>query len=99
MHCPLLHVAEPPEGAEQVAPQDPQLFISLCVFTQLPLQLVSPEGQLCEHVPEVQEATIPPDAVHTFPHFPQLLTSPCVSTQAPLQAVWDDTLHTYTQVP
>jgi hypothetical protein len=46
-HVPALQVPPGP----QAWPQVPQLFTSVCVFTQVPLQLVWPDGQVVAHVP------------------------------------------------
>jgi hypothetical protein len=63
----------------QALPQAPQLAGSLRVLTQLPEQLVVPEGQAQE--PPTQ--AVPP--VHAVPQAPQLLLLVWVFTQAPAQ--------------
>jgi hypothetical protein len=57
-------------------PQTLQLFGSVCVLTQTPLQLVCPDGQT--HIPETQ--LVPP--VHFVPQALQLFESVCRLTQA-----------------
>jgi len=51
---------------EQTLPQPPQLFGSVVVLMQAPLQLVVPAGQLLTHPPLVQ--TVP--AAQAAPHAP-----------------------------
>ena len=68
----------------QTRPQEPQLLLSVCVFTQTPEQFVSPDWQLTAHVPPLQTW---PEA-QTRPQAPQLAMSLCVLTQAPEQFTW-----------
>ncbi len=53
------------------------------MFTQAPLQRVSPDPQVIRHMPP--EHTRP--AAHTFVHDPQCIGSLASSTHAPLHAV------------
>jgi hypothetical protein len=67
-----------------VVPQPPQLFGSLFVFVQSPLQSVSVGSHEPAHVPPLQNGEVPP---HTFVHEPQCVLSVSVSTQTPPHAV------------
>jgi hypothetical protein len=77
LHAPLTQLWPP----EQVVPQAPQLFTSVAVLTQTPLQAVCPAEQA--HAPLTQLR--PPE--QTVPQVPQLLASLAVFTQFPLQSV------------
>jgi hypothetical protein len=71
------------EVVHAAAPQPPQSFTLVCVFTQVPLQLVVGEGQA--QAPPLQ--LMPPVHANVDPQPPQLLLSVCSSTQAPLHAL------------
>jgi hypothetical protein len=77
---------------EQVRPQAPQLFVSVCASTQAPPQRVlAAAGQPDAHeyappsVPAAQTG-VPPSVAQTVPHAPQL-AAVVRATQAPLQRV------------
>jgi hypothetical protein len=63
--------------------QKPQLFGSVLVLTQTPVQLVVPLGQ---PVPQLPFAQVWPEA-QTLPQAPQLLGSEPRFTHAPVQSV------------
>jgi hypothetical protein len=79
VHCPLTQLC----SLGQRVPQLPQLFESVRVFTQLPLQKVS-----CVFVqmqlPPAQVCPLP----HDWPQAPQWLGSLWTLTQAPPQESW-----------
>ncbi len=72
-----------PVGIPQAMLQPPQLFGSVVVSTQVPLQSV-PDVQV--QAPATQVS--PPAVLQACPQLPQLLTSVAVAVQLPLQAVW-----------
>ncbi len=75
--------------AEQICPeahglpQSPQFWLSVSVFTQVPLQSDRPVWQDTAHVPP--EQTLPEG--HSVPHLPQLSRSVCRFTHRPLHSV------------
>jgi hypothetical protein len=77
-HIPPVHTLPP----VQAIPQPPQLFTSVVVLTQAPVQLVVPAGQ---DVMQVIEHTC--IDVHIVPQPPQFWGSDAVSTQTPPQSV------------
>jgi hypothetical protein len=64
-------------------PHAPQLFTSVCVFAQAPLQFVVPPGHATMQLPA--EHTWP--AGHALLHVPQLNGSVCVFTHTPLHTL------------
>ena len=70
-----------PEG--HALPHAPQLFVSLCGFTQLFPQKAMPAGHTEVHAPFEQLVPV----WHTVPQAPQLLASLLVSTQTDPQSV------------
>jgi hypothetical protein len=64
-------------GKLHVVPQAPQLALSVCSSTQVPLQFVRPAWQLNVHFP--LEQALP--AGHAVPQLPQLAWSDCVFAQ------------------
>ena len=92
-HCPpwqlvpLLHTV----------PHDPQLLLSVCSLTQVPPQLVCPDGHthvVPEHTPPLGQVTqVPPQVVCPEGHtqlVPEQLPPVGQVTQVPLQLVWPD---------
>ena len=77
-----------PSVVQSVPPapaQPPQLFVSMLVSVQVPLQAITvPPPQSCEQVPPLQVPWLPSGLVHGLPQPPQLLGSLSVSTQTPL---------------
>jgi hypothetical protein len=67
-HAPAEHAFTVTCGSAHAPAQLPQWLTSVCSFTQLPEQLVSPAPHVVVHVP--LEHTVPPG--HTLPHEPQL---------------------------
>jgi hypothetical protein len=65
--APPLHVGSPLGGAPQASPHDPQLAVSLWMFTHEPSQFVVPDGQDVVHVPPAQTSSV----LHTLVHVPQ----------------------------
>lgn len=63
------------EPSPQERPQEPQLFESVWVLTQAPLQTEPPGGQVQEPITHDAPAAQP------MPHMPQLVTSVWVLTQ------------------
>ncbi len=76
-HVPSTQKAPPPSIALQALPQAPQLFGSLCVAVQTPLQRMPPFAHW--QVPAWHAVPLP----HRTPQAPQLELSVCSSTQAP----------------
>jgi hypothetical protein len=76
-HAPSTQNAPPPSIALQTLPQPPQLFGSLCVAVQTPLQRVPSLAH--RQVPAWQVVPLP----QRMPQPPQLELSVCSSTQAP----------------
>jgi len=71
--------------AVHVVPQPPQLFGSVCSFTQTPLHTVSTLGHAQTPLSQVSPVGL---IVEQFvPHPPQLLSSVCSFTQTPLHPV------------
>jgi hypothetical protein len=82
VHIPALQVCP----IAQTRPHAPQLLLSVCVFTQVPEQLVCPALHIIvegRHVPAVHVCP----AGQTLPQAPQLLTSVWVLTQRPPHSV------------
>jgi hypothetical protein len=61
----------------QLALQEPQLLVSVCVSTHVPAQNVRPDEQLSSHTPLEQ----PAPSGHEWPQLPQLEGSLCTSPQ------------------
>ena len=80
-HRPRLHTWPP----AQAWPQRPQLALSVCTFTQVPLHAVAPPGHESWHVPLVQSI----DAPQALPQAPQFAVSLRVSTQVAPHRVAD----------
>jgi hypothetical protein len=59
-------------------PQVPQFEVSVCVLTQLPLQLSTPFGQSKPHSPAAQTSNAP----HSVSQSPQCAASVRVSTHS-----------------
>jgi len=84
VQAPAMQAAVP-LGAEQTVPQAPQLFRSVCSFTQTPLQRVKPDWHAVGvHAPAVHACPLG----QAVPQVPQLLGSVCSLTQTPLHSVW-----------
>jgi hypothetical protein len=75
---PMLHTAPP----VQASPHPPQLFTSVIVSTQAPVQFVVPAGHIVVHIPAQTCG-----AVHMMVHIPQFWGSVAVLTQTPPQSV------------
>jgi len=78
VQAPALHTVPP----VQAIPQPPQLFESVFVSTQAPVQFVVPVGHVVVQV--IEQTCI---AVHIVPHPLQFCGSVLVSTQTPPQSV------------
>ena len=83
-HFPFVQVAVPLGTGLQTLPQLPQLRVSLCGLTHVPLQVSGlPAGQ--RHCAPEQLA--PAGDAHALPHIPQLPLSLFVLTHLPEQQV------------
>jgi hypothetical protein len=78
VQTPALHTVPP----VQAIPHPPQLFESVFVSTQAPVQFVVPAGHAVVHI--IEQTCI---EVHIVPHPPQFCGSVFVSTQTPPQRV------------
>jgi hypothetical protein len=67
----LEHVGTPLAGAEHPVPQAPQLFGSLVVLMQVPLQLENPVVQVRPHWPAAHVAVPFGSPEHDVPQAPQ----------------------------
>lgn len=74
--------------AGHALPQELQLLTSLCMFTQVPLQLVKSALQLTRMQLPFAQPAVPLGKLHTWSQKPQLLTSLPRSLQMLLQQVW-----------
>jgi len=74
---PAMHTLPPVHAM----PHPPQLFTSVIVLTQAPVQLVVPPGHMVVHV--IEHTCV---AVHIVPQAPQFWGSVAVSTQIPPQS-------------